>query len=541
MNSLRYLAVAAIGLSLAACELDVTNLNNPDRSRILASPADVEALASSQFQQILSATHGNFNSASGQMATASFMNTSSLANAGMGPRSSIPRGQINNAVGNTFTNENFREYQILSGVARNAADVLIAMEGEAFTLGSAADERRLKAVTHFVYGLSYGYISLAYDSSGIARPDDEQGFQPPLEGYDVVNEFALEQMDLALATANSGISDIPGDWLRGPGSSSVSAEEFIRLVHSYSAQLRAGVARTPSEREAVDWGQVVTDAQNGINSDFVIQLNPNSGWAYNWLDSQLHFRDANWHQMNYYIIGMADTSGEYGDWLAADRSSREYFVIQTPDQRFPQGATRDEQNRPSAEDDDPLPAGQYFRNRDPDKDEGSTGWRASMYDHYRFKDLADADGIGDFPLFTKAENDMLEAEGHIRNGNPELAVPLINEYREDAGLEPVTTAGVPNAADCVPQVPQGTSGAATECGSLMDAMRWEKWLETAYTSYGAWFFDNRGWGILPEGTAVHWPVPNQELDARQLPIYSLGGAGNPGASVPSIFGFGGAR
>lgn len=537
----RYLAVAAIGVSLAACDLEVTNLNNPDRDRILASSADVEALASSQFQQIVNATHGNFNSASGQMATASFMNTSSLANAGMGPRSAIPRGQIDNAVGNNFTTENFREYRILSGVARNGADILIAMQGDEFALPSAAAENRLKAVTHFVYGLSYGYISLAYDSSGIARPTDEQGFQPPLEGYEEVNAFALEQMDSALAVAGRGMSDVPGDWLAGPGAPTISVDEFMRIVHSYSAQLRASVARNPTERAAVDWGAVVADAQNGIQEDFVVQMDPNSGWDYNWLDSQLHFRDANWHQMNYYIIGMADTSGEYGNWLATDRDSRQYFVIQTPDERFPDGATRDDQTRPAADDDDPLPEGQYFRNRNPGKDEGSSGWRASMYDHYRFKAFADADGIGPFPLLTKAEIDMLEAEGHIRNSNPGAAVPLINEYRVDAGLEPVTASGVPASPECVPMVPQGTSGSDTACGNLMHAMMWEKWMETAFTSYGAWFFDNRGWGILPEGTAIHWPVPNQELDARQLPIYSLGGAGNPGASVPSIFGFGGSR
>jgi len=36
---------------------------------------------------------------------------------------------------------------------------------------------------------------------------------------------------------------------------------------------------------------------------------------------------------------------------------------------------------------------------------------------------------------------------------------------------------------------------------------------------------------------VHWPVPHQELDARQVPIYNTGGGGT-GSAGPSIFGFG---
>ena len=58
------------------------------------------------------------------------------------------------------------------------------------------------------------------------------------------------------------------------------------------------------------------------------------------------------------------------------------------------------------------------------------------------------------------------------------------------------------------------------------------------TTYGAWFFDSRGWGDLPEGTPLEWPVPNQELDARLLPIYNLGGVGQPSSAGTSTYGYG---
>jgi hypothetical protein len=48
----------------------------------------------------------------------------------------------------------------------------------------------------------------------------------------------------------------------------------------------------------------------------------------------------------------------------------------------------------------------------------------------------------------------------------------------------------------------------------------------------------RGWNDLPVGTAVHWPVPYQELDARQQRTYNLGGVGLPGGAPESTYGFG---
>lgn len=536
MRFLRYMAVATLVASLAGCDLEVTNPNNPDRGRILGSAADVEALASNQFQQLLS-IRANFNNVETMMATASFMNTSALANSGMGPRSAMPRGPVDNAVGNAYQTENFRDFRILSAVARNATDILIAMDQEGFTVGSDEDDRRLRAWTHFISGVAYGYISLMYDASGIGRPDDEAGFQPELSPYNEVNAYAIEQLDEALAIAAQGISSIPGSWLTGPGSASHSGADFQRVVRSYRALMRSDVARTPEERAGVNWAAVVADAENGIQGDLMVEMNPSAGWDYQWLASTLHFRDGNWHQMNYYVIGWADVSGAYADWLATERDARDYFVIITPDRRFPQGANRAAQTRPSATDDDPLPAGVYFRNRNSDKDEGSSGWRASQYDHWRWKAFSDEERIASFPLFTRAQNEMMAAEGYIRTGNPGAAVPLINRTRQAAGLPAATTDGT-SGASCVPQVPAGTApDAGTRCGNLMEAMMYEKLIETAYTNYGGWFYDMRGWGILSVNTGVHWPVPHQELDARQETIYNTGGGG-AGSAAPSIYGFG---
>ena len=73
--------------------------------------------------------------------------------------------------------------------------------------------------------------------------------------------------------------------------------------------------------------------------------------------------------------------------------------------------------------------------------------------------------------------------------------------------------GAGSAAACIPKVPTAALGPVV-CGGLFEAIKYEKRIETAFTSYGDWFFDMRGWGDLPAGTSLQWPVPWQELDTR---------------------------
>jgi hypothetical protein len=547
MRLIRYLTLATLAGAVLGCmDLEVTNPSSPDRPRILKTPADVEGLASAQFQQIISGTIGNIARVQTGMMTASFMNASGLANNGMGPRSNMPRTQIDNARGNTYTNENYNDFRILSSVARNSADILARAKSADFNLGAGRDGdlNRLKAFSHFTYGVSVGYLSMVYDSTEIPRPSDDANTKIPLEGYKDVNAHELAQLDSALVyLAASGTTAIPAGWF-GPGGSAISVSEFARIVRSYRAQIRAGVARGSAERAAVDWDKVIADAEAGIQADFTVGMTPSQNWDYQWLGTTLHFRDANWHQMPYHIIGMADVSGGFDAWLAKPRTARSSFVIVTPDTRFPQGATRDLQNRTAADDDKALPEGQYFRNRNPGKDQNQNDWRDSQYDHYRFRAFADANRTGAFPLFTRAENDMLAAEGYIRKQDFASAATLIDRTRTAAGLPALTgmvtsaTQPVPGGIECVPRVPVGPDFTSTACGTILEAMKWEKRMETAYTTYGAWFFDSRGWGDLAIGTALHWPVPNQELDARILPIYNLGGVDRMDGATESTYGYG---
>jgi len=556
MHTLRRQAfVPLVLLGVMACSdlLEVDNKNQADRERVLRRPADVEALGGTLYQQVHAGTMG-MNSAANtigiypQLMTAAFENTSGLANFGMGPRSGLPRQWISNSRGNPYSVEQQFDFSQLQRTAKTASDILRTVLEPSFTVGTQAGNLRLRAFTEFAYGAALGTTALTYDSLSIPKVSDpiaDVNFVPDLVGARDGLTFALQRLDSAIAYATqsaasqSGGFPLPATWLPG---NPLTAADFVRLVRSYKARLRANVARTPQERAAVDWAAVIADAQNGIASDFKITMDPSTGWDVPWLATTLHFRDVNWHQMNYYIIGMADVSGRYDTWLATNRDDRAPFLISTPDLRFPQGATRTAQI---------AAPGKYLRTRTTDPT--GNGWQNSSYDHYRHRAFADATRKGPFPVMTKAEIDMLAAEGLLRTGQFEAAATLIDKTRTTNGLAAVSGQGltvtieangkstgtpVPGGAACVPRVPVAPTYTTTACGNLFEAMKWEKRMESAFSGYGIWFFDSRGWGDLPENTALEWPVPFQEMDARSHPFYDFGGSGGRSSAAPSNYGFG---
>lgn len=547
------LLAGAVLLSACNDPLEVENRNNPDVATVLRLPRDVESLTGRLYQNVhtstvTSATLTGAASATSiypMMLTMSFENVSQLNNFGMGPRSTLPRAFIDNARGNSFQVEHLRNFQRGQNASQTATAVLEKLADTAFTLGSATQNMRARSFAHFGLATALGNVALAHDSAAIARPFLRDTV-PPLVSYTEVMAAALAELDSAQQLAESATftGSIPGAWLAA--SADVPKANYIRIIRSYKARFRAQVARTPAERAAVDWPKVIADATNGIAADFTLQLTPAGGWDYQWLTA--HFSSATWHGMTPYIIGMADTTAtRFNTWLATPRDSRVPFLITTPDKRFPPGGDRAAQLAAST-----LAAtagGQYFRNRPAGEDQLGAAWQNNFYEHYRWRALFDNTRVGAWVTYSKAENDMYAAEGYLRTGDVASAARLINVTRVRNNLPPIpagisATAGVPDAAGgsagCVPRVPDPAQGfIATMCGSIFEAMKWESRMESAYASYAAWYFNGRGWGDLPEGTAVHFPVPFQEADARNVGFKNIGGVGQPGgAPVSTTYGYG---
>jgi hypothetical protein len=167
----------------------------------------------------------------------------------------------------------------------------------------------------------------------------------------------------------------------------------------------------------------------------------------------------------------------------------------------------------------------------------------SYYFFNRLAFIRNNGNSGAFPSITKAEMDLLAAEGYLRAGNISAAASRIDATRVGRGQLPalsgvITSANdpVPGGQTCVPRVPAPPAYTSTKCGDIWEAMKWEKRMETAYTGYGQWYFDSRGWGDLVQDTATEMPVPNVELAARQKPFYSLG-AGSGSRAAKGTYGF----
>jgi len=559
MRAFLYALVGALALDVGACTnpLAVDNTNNPDRNSAFRTATDLETFLGSTYAIAHSGTLGDAKVLSGgandglqpQLITMGMESVSGLANFAMGPRSAIPRNQIDNSINGQGSIGNLRDFFVEHSAARLASLALARLKVLG-SLGTVTRDRRARAFGKFVEGVGLGNLALAYDSAAVLTEDNANDATVPLARYDSVMRAALFDLDSAatiagmVGTAPDGFP-LPATWIN-QATASITQAQFIQLVHSYKARFLAGVARSPADRaNNVNWAQVIAEANLGITSDFNILMSPTNGWDVSWPVQHYATGSASWHQMSQFFMGMADTSGGYDTWLLLAPASRAPFLVVTPDKRFPQGTNRGAQNN------DSQPASfastRYFRNRPPSSDAAGDPLQISMYDFRRSFGFFSSSRNGPYPVMTAAEIHLLNAEGLLRQGGAadiDSAATLINISRvAKGGLPPVditatdTSAVVPGGNACVPRVPDAAQGyRRTKCGNMWDALKWEYRMETAFTGYGMWFFAARGWGDLPEGTAVSWPAPYQELQVRQVPIYGLGGVGLPGGSGRGNYG-----
>ncbi|MFA6167438.1 MAG: hypothetical protein WC700_12545 [Gemmatimonadaceae bacterium] len=526
-----YLWIGASLMALTACGdgLEVVNHNNPDVARAYATPAGVEGVVGGLGVQ-LNNTQRASESINTQAKIFAGEQFATVANFGMAARTQIPRNPISNDLGNDNQVGNVANWNSFSRTGRSAATAIQAIkayQAKGLTMGSSAQDARAMAFAYMILGNAMGYMSLGYDSAAIVTPLTASDEIPPLSHYTAVNAAALAMHDSAIAVANSAAAatgsngfPLPSTWMSGQ--SNLTKDNFIRLVRSYKARIRAGVARTPAERAAVNWAAVISDATNGITDDFTVSIGGSTGWTATFDENQSYVTGG-WHSLPMFYFGMADVSGGYNAWLKDGLNTRKAFLVQTPDKRWPAGASRTEQgaNTPNVA----LPVGQYIRNRPPGEDVPVNGWGDSFYDHRRYGVVNRASHTGPYVEMSATEIDMLAAEGYIRAGNLTAAAALIDKTRiknnlGSVGVPASASAPYSTAANCVPQVPQAPSFTSTACGSILEAMKYEKRMETAFTGYLIWFADGRGWGDLVTGTPVEWPVPYQEMQSRYTSYYN---------------------
>jgi hypothetical protein len=549
--------VTAVSLLVvaAACDnvLEVENLSNPDIERVFATPAAVEQTIGSGFQ----ACHNTMTNTSLMpvVLVLALESYSQLNNFSMGPRAAIPRVPIPNALGAPSV---FGEYSglqrgtRLTSNAMRALDALMAADLSPAdgVLGSPEQDLRARAFGFFAIGCQLGWTAMVYDSAAVITPATHPDSIPPLTHASAVMDTAIMMLDSAVAIASDPDAEdgfpTEAGWI---GGTEYEADDFVRIVRSYRARFRAGVARTPTERADVAWNLVVADTDNGITSNLLVQSGGSTGWNIGFIGSNMYQDGRAWSQISLMYFGMADTSGAYDAWIGQSLTDRSPFLVRTPDLRWPQGATREAQvansPRPTS-----VTGKPYVDALEPNETAQPWGWSYYQFQRTAYIRFASPSNRGPWPHMLKSEIDLLGAEGHIRLGNWARATALIDAYRVPNNLPSLAAyadtvtpvpggtaaAPVPGGQSCVPRVPT-SAGNDTKCGSLFEAMKYEKRMETSYTSFGRMWIDSRGWGDLIEGTGLEFPVPFQEMAAREKTSYPLGGLGGTSAAAKGTYGF----
>ena len=362
---------------------------------------------------------------------------------------------------------------------------------------------RATAFAKFVQGLSHGWLALMFDQAFILDETvDLQSDNLALQPHPVVWAAARGYFQEAITIASAASFALPTTWINGQG---LTSSQLVQLIHSQLARWMPQVARTPGERDAVDWATVISHVDQGIQQDFTID-GDRGFWfhAMQWYGFQ--GIDSPWARADYKTIGWTDQGGGFASWLAAPLAERIEFELDVPDRRITNGT--------------PTGPGTDFANFGPSPFPASRGlYHFSLYAGTRYEAYPLSGGFGPITYMTTTEMQLAKAEGLLRTSGPSQAVvDIINATR-------VTRGQLPPAL------------ASESQSNLMDKLIYERRIENYGVCSGCAFFDRRGLGPLAptgpnfhqghvEGTPLHFPVPGRILAELGLLNYTFGGVGN---------------
>lgn len=506
----------ALSVALTGCqELETTNTNLPDIERAFSEPGDVENLIAGSFQNWMSATH--WNEPSQALITMADASSCSWGNFGMRDMSSEPRQTLVNTTG--YGNKAVYEtpwYGIYASIS-SVNDGLRLIQGGLQIGQGGRDNARARAFAKFVQGISHGYLAMLFDQAFVFDETiDLNTDQLTFAGYQNVAAAAVAQLEACIDICNANTFTLPETWINGLPLTNV---ELAQVARSYAARILADVARDPNERSQVNWSKVIQLAENGVTSDFAPAGDGAQIWwsSVHWYNQQVGGGVSNtWHRADYKLVGPADKSGGYQNWLATPVGDRQEFVMTDVDDRRISPGTYET-----------GAVGKYFGlvGGSPFPSDRGT-YHYSRYAHGRYGYFPATGGNGPMPLIVPAELKLLIAEGLLwTGGDLNRALSLINETRVANGELPALTATTPLGS--VNDDPNPNLGLG---GTIWSALKHEKLIEAHCTSPGLEYSNRRAWGDMVAGTPIHLPVPAKELEVLQEEVYTWGGVGRPGGA-----------
>ena len=105
--------------------------------------------------------------------------------------------------------------------------------------------------------------------------------------------------------------------------------DLAKITHGLVARWTAGVARTAQERGTVDWSSGKSHASQGV------PFAPVGDGEYWWSRTQYYCGvSPSWGRSDYKMLGPADKSSGYADWLAKPVADRKAYTMETDDKRI---------------------------------------------------------------------------------------------------------------------------------------------------------------------------------------------------------------
>ncbi|HEX2717509.1 MAG TPA: RagB/SusD family nutrient uptake outer membrane protein [Gemmatimonadaceae bacterium] len=494
---------AAALLVGAACstDLNITNPNQPDVGRVLATPGDVVQVAYSSLNTWYRGATSVYPNV--MMSVTSDVLTMNFGNFGARFNNLEPRIPYNNSSAASDGEVAATPWDNYYGALGAANDALRAFSTGLALPGNPQGTEAAKHIAMFTQAAALSNLALTFDSAFVVDEDTlKSGKAPSLQPASRVAAAAVAKWD-ALIAATAGKSHSYGADVI-PVVGGFNSTRLNRLANTYAALVLAYTPRTSAGAATVDWNKVATYAAKGIGTgtagtpfDFTV-IGDNDRWLSNYL------RYANypaWMRIDIRVLNMVDPTqpAKYAGTVPPkatgdNRVNTDIRYMGSATERAEIGAfTRDTVIGDPAR-------GIYMM---------------SPYHHKRYEYYAwhsSTVGVGAAPYILAAESDLVRAEALIRGTAPDLvtAATLINNTRVTRGGRTPAT-----AAD----------GAAT----LLEYIRYERNLELIATN---------GWdmprnrqaaagqiGALQAGTARHLPIPARELEVLRKPVYTYGSAG----------------
>ena len=467
--------VAIIGFTSCSKDLSVDYLNKPDKDKVLGNPEDVYSLAEGLYYNWFMAMNSSWSPRMG-MWVASDQGTCSWANSGMHDLSKQPRIPFNNTTSYTYAYVFEDYYELMWGTLTTSSNILEVIQDSMVITNNGEDNTAMvQAFSYFIQGTTMGYLALVYDEAYIITENTPDPLVVTPSPYKDVVYAAIESLDKVIEVCNNNTFTVPNNWINGYA---YSSDDLAKLASSMAARLLVEWPRNAAENDQIEWGKVLTYANNGIQHDLETVMD-----------------DVNWKS---YFRRYTVQPG----WARIDCR-----VINTMDERYPWMFPEDGIAPPPAQSDDKRLETDFTFNSVNNMKPERGYYNFSNYEYTRYP-YAISTWEGPVIDFSVTENNLLKAEAYANLGTLDQAINIINDgSRTVRGhLSPIS--------------------ASSDKEKVIETIFYERDVELIQTGFGLSFFDMRRRNMLQPGTPLHFPIPAKELMVMQMPLYTFGGVAN---------------